>query len=254
MRVLIAEVAVAGLKHPVPVVVEPLANRHDLRRRAAPKIEVEPFGTGAGVSTRPMLCAIAVANGAGELDLADLAAVNEVERLAHAGHAAALHAHLAHAAELAGPLRHHAAFVDVVAARLLDVDVFAGLHRPHGHHGVPVIRRGDRDGVDVFVFKQLAHVRVVLRFLASVFHLLASFFVSRFVEIADRNEIDIGQLRPFADVCTALAVHANDRHANFFIGTDPLDVRSFDGEGLRHRASGQRGRCGEQGAFDKITA
>ncbi len=50
------------------------------------------------------------------------------------------------------------AFVRVVAAGLFHVDVFAGFETEDGHGGVPVIRRGDGDGVDVFGGECLAEV------------------------------------------------------------------------------------------------
>ena len=71
---------------------------------------------------------------------------------------AALRAVLDDAVVLAGGLDGDAALVDVVAARLLDVDVLAGLAGPDGHQRVPVVRRGDRDGVDVLVVERLADV------------------------------------------------------------------------------------------------
>ena len=59
---------------------------------------------------------------------------------------------------LAGGLDHPPAFADVVADRLLDVDVLARLAGPDRGQGVPVVRRGDRDGVDVLVVEDLAEV------------------------------------------------------------------------------------------------
>ena len=46
------------------------------------------------------------------------------------------------------------ALVDRVGHRLLDVDVLAGRHRVDRHPAVPVIRRGDEDGVDGPVVEQ----------------------------------------------------------------------------------------------------
>jgi len=49
-----------------------------------------------------------------------------------------------------------AAFKGVVRTGFLDVNVFAGLDRPDGLERVPMIGRGDGDGIDVFVFEELA--------------------------------------------------------------------------------------------------
>ena len=50
------------------------------------------------------------------------------------------------------------AFLGVVGAGLLDVDVLAGLEAEDGHGGVPVVGRGDGDDVDVFGGEDLAEV------------------------------------------------------------------------------------------------
>src|SRR5207248_7879713 len=76
----------------------------------------------------------------------------------HAAGAALLGAVLDDPAVAAGGLDGDPALVDVVAARLLDVDVLAGLAGPDGHQGVPVVRRGDRDRIDVLVLEHPADV------------------------------------------------------------------------------------------------
>ena len=57
-------------------------------------------------------------------------------------------------------LHHLARLDDRLAQRLLAVDVFARLGRGDGDVGVPMVGRGDDDGVDVFPGKQLAEVVV----------------------------------------------------------------------------------------------
>src|SRR3979490_395448 len=97
------------------------------------------------------------------MDLAEFAGMEEVHRLTDAGRAANLRAGLANAIELAGRLDDPPAFADVMADRLLDVDVLAGLHGPDGGQGVPVIRRCDRDDIDGLIFQDLADVLFELR-------------------------------------------------------------------------------------------
>jgi len=55
-------------------------------------------------------------------------------------------------------LHHAPALDDIVRDRLLDVDVLAVLTGPDGGQRVPVVWRGDYQGVDVFHFQQLADV------------------------------------------------------------------------------------------------
>src|SRR5207245_3230684 len=49
-------------------------------------------------------------------------------------------------------------FADVVAGRLFDVNVLACLTGPHGHEGMPMIRCGDRDHIDVTILQRGANV------------------------------------------------------------------------------------------------
>ena len=63
--------------------------------------------------------------------------------------------------DLLGPLDRLgdlAGLVDRVGHRLFAVDVLAGLHRVDRHLGVPVVGRGDQDGVDILAVEDLAIV------------------------------------------------------------------------------------------------
>ncbi len=81
---------------------------------------------------------------------------------------AALGAVLKHAAGLL--LRGHElfAFPDAPGGRLLNVHVLARLHRPDAGKRVPVVGRGDGNGVDAVVGKHVAHVDESLDFLAAL--------------------------------------------------------------------------------------
>ena len=60
-------------------------------------------------------------------------------------------------------LDHRAAFADIVRERLFDVDVFASLAGEHRDGGVPVVGRGDMNGVDVFPLQQPPEILIRLR-------------------------------------------------------------------------------------------
>ena len=77
-----------------------------------------------------------------------------LDRLLDVRRAASLRAELDDAVVLARGLDHPPPFDDVVAGRLLDVDVLAGLAGQDGQQRVPVVGRGDRDGVDRLVVEQ----------------------------------------------------------------------------------------------------
>ena len=73
---------------------------------------------------------------------------------------AALGSHLDVLAVLALRLDQQRAFGGVVAARLLDVDMLAGLKSGDGHGRVPVVGRGDGDRIDVLGGEELAEVLI----------------------------------------------------------------------------------------------
>ncbi len=80
-------------------------------------------------------------------------------------------------------------------------------------------------------------------------------FRSRFVDVADRDEIDIGQAGPLGDVIASLAVDANHGDTHFVIGANAARLARFDGKRrLAQRASRQRGRGSKQRAINKFTA
>jgi len=73
--------------------------------------------------------------------------------------AGALHgAGLDDAVVFTGGFDHAAAFFDVDAGGLFDVDVLAGFASLDGHVGVPMIRGGNADGVDGLVGQDFAEI------------------------------------------------------------------------------------------------
>ena len=104
-----------------------------------------------------------VAEPLGHVDLAELARAEERDRVLDALVAAALRAGLDDPVVLPRGLDHPPAFAHVVADRLLDVHVLAGLAGPDRRQRVPVVRRGDRDRVDRLVVEHPADVLHELR-------------------------------------------------------------------------------------------
>ena len=93
-------------------------------------------------------------------ELADLTAANEFARAGVVGGRALLGADLDDAVVAASGVEHPAALFDEEREGLFDVNVFARAAGHHGHKGVPVVRRRDNEGVDVFVFEKLPEVVV----------------------------------------------------------------------------------------------
>src|SRR5207302_6936056 len=109
---------------------------------------------------------------------------------------ALLHPNLAHAIVHTGGLDDGRPFLDSPREWLFYIDILAGIQRVDGCAGMPVIRRGDEDGIDLLHFEQLAMIGKALgidRFLACLVDLLT-------VDIAHRRHVYLGILHELAHV------------------------------------------------------
>ena len=158
----IAEVAVAGVPVPVPVVVQLLAHQGPFVGRAAPEVVVDRLGNRLRAADLADALARLVVETVGVEDLAEVALADVLERLGEAGPLARAVRGLDDPFVLGRRLDHPAAFEDRVGRGLLDVYVLARLTRPDRRQGVPVVGRRDDDGIDVLVVEQLAQVGVRL--------------------------------------------------------------------------------------------
>ena len=92
----------------------------------------------------------------------------------------------------AGRLDHPPAFDDIVAGGLLDVNILAGLAGKHSQKRMPVVGRGDRDGVDRLVVEQAAKVFLDLRRLSGrTFDGLHGLGEHRIIDVADRDDLGL---------------------------------------------------------------
>jgi hypothetical protein len=92
--------------------------------------------------------------------LPEAARAHEFGGLAQRLHAAAMDADLRDALGLIGHLDHPPAFLHRQRQRLFDIDVLACATGIDEHDGVPVVGRGDGDGIDVLVVDDTAPVLV----------------------------------------------------------------------------------------------
>ena len=92
----------------------------------------------------------------------------------------------------------------VVRARLLDVHILAGLTGPDGLQRVAVVRRGDRNCVDIFVFQQLAYVDIRCRaFFPGLLKFLQALVENVLVNIAKCHDFYIWHIAVSMDVAAA---------------------------------------------------
>src|SRR6185437_5381523 len=259
MDALVAEIAVARVPNPMPIVMETLAHKRTHRRGAAPQIVVATLGRLLWPAHFADAAARLVAQTTRHLDFAELARVQEGHCFLQAGAAAALRTGLTDAIILASRLDDAATFADIVADRLFDIHIFAVLQRPNSGESVPVIGRGDGDDVDVFVFDDFANVllelgRAALFFLDS---LHGSADDGR-VRVADGGDdgIELVVAGEGTDMAHTPAVNANDGDTQLIVD---LAFPSGRGDGLFGGAGvgGEAGTCerggGQRGILQKVT-
>src|SRR5262249_8653736 len=158
MNAVVAELAVAEVPKPVPVVMDQIFVIRLHRGRSHPEIPPEPCGRFLWFLEADRVT-ISGEKEVGLIDVADGAVVDQLNRLAKAPAPAALSATGSDALVLARCLDQLRTFPNIVGDGLLYVDVLAGLHRPNGGEGVPMVWRGDGDRVDFFIVENAAHVR-----------------------------------------------------------------------------------------------
>ncbi len=179
------------------------------------------------------------------MDVADFAGVDQFDGFADSRPGAALVAHLDDAVVLAGGFDEELAFEAGVAARFFDVNMFSGLDRQDAHPGVPVVGRGDDDGVDFGIFENAAEIAFGFRSFALFFGGLGGGLLHDFaVDIA--NVGDFGVFRESGEEAAAAGVDADHGDADAVAGSL--------GESARKGASQGETGSGKGGGFKKIAA
>ncbi len=123
---------------------------------------------------------------------------------------------------------------------LLHVDVLAGLQRPDGRQRVPVVRCGDHHGVDFLVIEDAAHVLHEVGLEAR--HFLQTRIVDPRVrevgvDVAQRLDVDVVQVREPALERVPLSAYPDDRHLHTIVGAEDASVRLCSESGAEEPAA-----------------
>ncbi len=139
---------------------------------------------------------------------------------------ALLRAHLHELAVFLLRADQECAFAGVVAAGFFNVDVFAGLQAQNRHRRMPVIGRGDRNGVNFFQFEHLAEVLIC--FGAAAHHFFRG--GGKFGHDVGFHIADIGDIRcrligfQRRQMRVGAAVEANHGEVEALVGAHDLPV------------------------------
>ena len=171
----------------------------------------------------------------------------------------ALRADLHHAAVLACRGHHLPALPDVVGERLFHVDVLAGLARPYGRQGVPVVGRGDGDRIDLLVVERLAEVGVGGNALVAILELADLVVENLAVDVAQGHDSHAGHLPEVVDELAATTADSARRfdpaesdhgQADFAVGARGLRVPRAE---VDHRRHSERQPAGD-GSLQDLSA
>ena len=229
----------------MPVVVQLRAHQRLDFRRAVPQILVDVRRPRRFLGHFADARTAFVAKGAGVFHFAERIGFQPGQRIGEPDSAAALHAHLHDPLVGVGGLHELTAFPDIVRDGLFDIHILAGLTAPDGRERVPVIRRGDRDGIDLLALQQLADV-LIRRHVRALFQKLRlALFEHLRIHVAERHEPHAFHFEVFRNVIFAAPVEADDGDADVVIRAGRL----------RADAGGEReGGGGGDGGFEKGAA
>ncbi len=226
MAAVVERLAGAPVPEPVPVVRVDVVLVRLARCGALPEFPVELGGNRHHLADADALARVAVP-GLAEIRPADQPFLDLRHGLDRVGRRSLLVAQLDELAVLLLRRQKQFALVGVVARRLLDVHVLAGLEPHQRHRRVPVLGGGDGDGIDVLRFEELADVPLLHRRLAE--RLLG---LSRkpgelaAVDVADVGHGAVGGLPDAFQVRLAPSVQADDGEVDAIVRAEDAGVAS----------------------------
>src|SRR5262245_44667150 len=233
MNALVSDVAIAVVPVPVPVVVKAVGIERARGRGPKPQVVINSLRDG---TVRLLADRVApfVTKPASHINVADHAIPQLLRGFSQRGGRTAVCAVLDDAVVFTRGVDELPAFPITLRAGFFDINVLARLTGPYAHQRVPVVRRGDRDGVNRLVFEHLTNVHILFGPLACVlFDLAAALLEHGVVHVTDGGDLDIRHLGICADVRLALPVDADHGDTDHSVRTAGvfLDVEAERGGG-----------------------
>ncbi len=206
----------------MPVVMQLGAPQGHQRRRPGPQVIVHPRGDGLGTVHPPNTAPALVAQAPGDQNLAYLPLLEVLDRFCQSCVGTTLGADLHDPIVLLRRLDQFPPFPNVVRNGLFDVHILAGLTRPDRDQGMPVIGRGDHDGINVCLLQQFAHVDIGVDCFTAGGEFLDFAIQNVLIHIAQGHHPDALQFPEFLDVIGPLASHPHHRHPKILICVEHL--------------------------------
>ena len=212
-----------------------------------PEFPVQPFWDGGFLGNADASAGVAVPGFAG-VGRTDQAVVNFLDDLVQGDRTPGLVSHLDQQAGI--PLFGHeqVSLGGIVATGFFDVDVLAGVEGHHGHGRVPVVGRGDDDGVDGFIVEEAAEILISFGLLSSgVGHHFLALDDGARIDITDT--VDLTVLGPGESVGKLGATAVGPENSNVYAVVRPRD----GGLGVSGQAQREAGG-GEGGVAEEFAA
>lgn len=152
-----AELAGAPVPEPPPVVRQEIVTKRSVRRGSLPEVIVESGRNGSELAEADGSASVGVPR-AGEVNRPELAGADASENLGDPGNAAMLEADLEESARTADGFHEEFAFAGIVGQRGLEIDGLTRLQGENGGRRVPVVRRGDDDGLDAAILENAPEI------------------------------------------------------------------------------------------------
>ena len=219
MRAIVQGLARAVKPQPMPVIRMDIVLVRPARRWSLPQIPVQLRRNGHYLADAHRLSHVVVP-GFGKVGPADQAVVNLLDNLDGVRRGALLDSHLRQLSVLPLGSNQHLPFSGIVAAWLLHINVFARFESRNRHGSMPVVRRGDGDGVHILLLKDATKVLVHGRSIAQLaLHAIGKFLQNHAVHIA--NMRDAGGILVRLErgkVGIGAAIQANHRKVKAVVG------------------------------------
>lgn len=243
----VSGLAGSPVPEPVPIVVKNVILVRTARGWTLPKFVIEPLGDGDFLADTDRWTGIGIP-AAGVKNFADRAALHPLDRFPNPRPGTALIADLDDTVVFFGGFDQKFAFARTVAARLFNVNVFAGFQGKNRHRCVPMVGRGDHDGIDIGIFEDFSKIAFGLRLLALGFGVEGN-------RPLHRTRIDVAYVSDLAARNAGKDVPDRASAGIYADGGCPdqitRSIAGFERTELAHESESETGDCS---LFNKMTA
>ena len=209
---LITEISITGIEIPVPVVMQIPPRQRLHRSRTDPEVVVDVIRNNLLTVHLADASTWFVADPTSRLDRSEISVSSPLDRRFIGPAGTVLRTGLNHAPMTASRFNHGTPFMEIVTDGLLDIDILAGFTGPDRLQGMPVIGRGQRDGMQVITFQQSSEIDLRIDFsVISLVEVLGSIRQDLLIHVAQGDDLHPIKLLQRVVVITTTTTQTHDR-------------------------------------------